>query len=146
LEKQTYNPKEETEVHLKPDAGVRYLGVDVGRVVDVRVDRPRQKVSVTIRIDSKTDLRKDAVLIVSSQGLLGEALLEVVDAGQSQERAGEGDILRAQPQGDLRRLVSKVDISLDELIDAARALKEVDDRLERVEHKLDALLARSAAR
>ena len=94
-----------------------------------------------MRVRRDLDIRKDATLVLQSDGLLGPAIIEVVSLGSADQRALDGDVLQAtEPAGlDVRRLTA-----LLEDLNAGQRLNEIEDRLKRVEEKVDLLLARNA--
>lgn len=131
---------------LVRSAGVFHRGLEVGRVADISLDPGGQWVNVVIKVDADVNVRKDATLRVTSQGLFGEAIVEIVDLGSSAERASEGDFLRSTTLDtfDLGRVAERIDASFDDFRRTVQALKGIDHRLQRVEEKLDRLLAKNA--
>lgn len=130
---------------LIAEAGVYFRGIEVGRVAEIGLEG--DKVRVAVRVDADLDVRRDATLFLTSQGLLGESIVEFADLGKSSERASSGDLLQGSSRGTLglRRIAERVNTSFDELIAAIHSLRRVEQRLQRVEEKLDRLLARSGA-
>ena len=126
---------------LTPGSTVRCRGLEVGRVDDVSPEPSWEGIRATLRVRRDLDIRKDATLVLQSDGLLGPAIIEVVSLGSADQRALDGDVLQAtEPAGlDVRRLTA-----LLEDLNAGQRLNEIDDRLKRVEEKLDLLLARNA--
>jgi ABC-type transporter Mla subunit MlaD len=128
---------------LKPGAEVRLHGLTVGEVRAIELDPEQQRARVAVRIDPRVELNRDASFALTSDGLLGENLVVIEHTGASGERAKEGQTWQAAPQPGLKSFFSKLDSSLDEIVAGARSLKEVEERLQRVEQKLDVLLART---
>jgi len=58
---------------------VRYNGIEAGRVMDFAIDpADPKKVIVSISIDTKYDIAKDATASIASQGLTGGSYIEVL--------------------------------------------------------------------
>ena len=58
---------------------VRYNGIEAGRVMDFAIDpADPKKVIVSISIDTKYDIAKDATAAIASQGLTGGSYIEVL--------------------------------------------------------------------
>jgi hypothetical protein len=68
---------------LTRGAPVRYLGVDVGRVVSMYIDhRNASRVQVIVDIDSTTPVSEESVAELSQQGLTGVLFIDLLrDAG-----------------------------------------------------------------
>jgi phospholipid/cholesterol/gamma-HCH transport system substrate-binding protein len=76
---------------LVKDAPVAVAGVEVGYVKDLRLDSG--KASVTARIASSADLRRDIRATVRSKSLLGEPYLELVPASRTAPLLENGDTI-----------------------------------------------------
>lgn len=63
--------------NLFPGSPVRVLGVDVGRIVDIRVEPGQPTVDVVMRVDGDVDLPADATAIVVPESLLGERYVQL---------------------------------------------------------------------
>ncbi|MFA9429382.1 MCE family protein [Egicoccus sp. AB-alg2] len=63
--------------NLFPGSPVRVLGVDVGRIVDIRVAPGRPTVDVVMRLDAGVELPADATAIVVPESLLGERYVQL---------------------------------------------------------------------
>jgi phospholipid/cholesterol/gamma-HCH transport system substrate-binding protein len=65
---------------------VRYHGVDVGQVDDIRIDPDQpNRVKVTISVDSTTPVRQDAVASLQSQGFTGVSYI-LIEGGSPSAR------------------------------------------------------------
>src|ERR1044072_5490661 len=64
---------------LQRSAAVRYLGVDVGRVVAMRIDpRNPSRVQVVVDIDSSTPISEKTVAELSLQGVTGLLYMDLI--------------------------------------------------------------------
>jgi phospholipid/cholesterol/gamma-HCH transport system substrate-binding protein len=69
---------------LTRGAAVRYLGVDVGRVVAMHIDdRNASRVQVIVDIDSTTPVSEESVAELSQQGLTGVLFIDLLRYGGS---------------------------------------------------------------
>jgi phospholipid/cholesterol/gamma-HCH transport system substrate-binding protein len=69
---------EESVAGLNVDAPVKYLGVDVGKVSRIAVDRENPKqVRLQFLIERGTPIKQDSVAVLKTQGLTGIAYVEL---------------------------------------------------------------------
>jgi phospholipid/cholesterol/gamma-HCH transport system substrate-binding protein len=90
----------EGPVSLEEGASVRYIGIKVGEVSTVRIDRAdTSKVRARIRIDRETPIRTDSTASIQLAGITGVTFVQITaGAGQALEaRAGEPvPVIRAE--------------------------------------------------
>jgi len=112
---------------LQTGSPVRYSGVRVGEVIDIRLepDHPEQ-VAVTIEIEAKTPIRSDTVATLEIEGLTGG--LYVLLSGTTLAAPP----LKAKP-GERRPVITAQASTLQQVIEGAPELVQ----------KIDLLLARS---
>jgi phospholipid/cholesterol/gamma-HCH transport system substrate-binding protein len=116
---------------------VRYNGIQVGRVTEIRIDPANlRQVRVTIEVDQTTEIRSDAVASIEVQGLTGAGFIEI--SGGSQEAAplqrlpGQRyPVIASQPSG-LQRLVVSAPEAFARLIDVADRLSALLDEKNRL--------------
>ncbi len=73
---------EESVAGLNVDAPVKYLGVDVGKVSRIAVDRENPKqVRLQFLIERGTPIKQDSVAVLKTQGLTGIAYVELSGGG-----------------------------------------------------------------
>jgi len=69
---------EESVAGLNVDAPVKYLGVDVGKVVRIRIDpQNSQQVRLHFLIERGTPIKEDSEAVLKTQGLTGIAYVEL---------------------------------------------------------------------
>ncbi len=69
---------EESVAGLNVDAPVKYLGVDVGKVSRIAVDRDNpQQVRLQFLVERGTPIKQDSVAVLKTQGLTGIAYVEL---------------------------------------------------------------------
>lgn len=114
---------------LNPQAAVRYRGVDVGRVKDIRIDPTDQhSILVRIRVDSSLQLTRGTFGQLASQGLTGLSYIELDDSGQDKAALGDARIpLRDSNMSQLMKSGKEVMGKAEELEkDATQLLKTLN--------------------
>ena len=77
---------------LNPEAQVRYRGIRVGKVKDIRLDRENpDDILITIAIADNIPLTKGTVAKLAYQGVTGIAHVLLVDSGKNRELLVAGD-------------------------------------------------------
>ncbi len=115
---------------LQRGGQVRYRGVPVGRVTDIRIDPERvEQVLVTVEIEAGTPIRQDTVASLEMQGITGVAFVQLRGGTQASPPlvavAGHG-----LPQIESRRsTLERVFESTPELLAHSLALVERATRL-----------------
>jgi phospholipid/cholesterol/gamma-HCH transport system substrate-binding protein len=84
----------ESVAGLQEGGAVRYQGVEVGRVQDIRIDpNDIQRVKVRVRVDRGTPIRRDATATLELQGITGLVFVQIKagsnEAAMLPERADE---------------------------------------------------------
>lgn len=117
---------------------VRYNGIQVGRVVEIRIDpQNTSQVRATIEIDqAATVIKSDVVASLEVQGLTGTAFIEITGGSQNapplQRREGERyPVIASRPSG-LQQVVMNAPEALARLIDVADRLSLLFDEKNRV--------------
>jgi phospholipid/cholesterol/gamma-HCH transport system substrate-binding protein len=115
---------------LDKGAAVRYLGVGVGRVVDLRIDpRDSSRVEVIVDIDSRTPVSPSTVAVLQLQGITGLLYIDLAEdrSGKTMNPPVAGlkyPVIRSAP--------SRFDVflaSLPELVASANDVVKRADRL-----------------
>lgn len=123
-------------IGLAQGSAVRYNGIQIGRVVEIRIDPQNlQQVRVTIEVDQTTLIKSDAVASLEVQGLTGIAFVEITGGSQSAPPLERHDAQRypviASRQSGLERVVSSAPEALTRLIDVADKLSALFDEKNR---------------
>jgi phospholipid/cholesterol/gamma-HCH transport system substrate-binding protein len=131
--------EERVEVHgvfdsvggLVAGAPVQIAGVNVGTVARIAFERsgatPRIRVDMEITRDALDLVRGDSVARISSQGLLGDKLIDISPGSQSAPAVARGGMIAAATPADLDHLVadaSRVMQKLQKVADGAAAVAE----------------------
>jgi len=126
----------ESVAGLNLDAPVKFLGVDVGKVQQIRIDpdNPRQ-VRLGLLIERGTPVRQDSEAVLKSQGLTGIAYVEL--SGGSAGAAllqpgpdGEPPLIRSKPSlsARLENVMTTVLASLDRTSANVNNLLDADNQ------------------
>jgi phospholipid/cholesterol/gamma-HCH transport system substrate-binding protein len=122
---------------LGQGSAVRYNGIQIGRVVEIRIDpQNTSQVRATVEVDqAATVLKSDVVASLEVQGLTGTAFVEITGGSQSapplQRREGERyPVIASRPSG-LQQVVTSAPEALARLIEVADRLSLLFDEKNR---------------
>jgi phospholipid/cholesterol/gamma-HCH transport system substrate-binding protein len=109
---------------------VRYLGVEVGRVVAIRIDkRASNRVQVIADIDSHTPISKDTLASLAMQGVTGLLYIDLLAGSATQ---GRMEPVPSEQYPVIDSVQSNFDRLLASLPDLVGRATEVTDRASRV--------------
>jgi phospholipid/cholesterol/gamma-HCH transport system substrate-binding protein len=115
---------------LNRASAVRYLGVDVGRVVGIRIDkRASDRVQIIADIDSHTPISRETLASLSMQGITGQLYIDLLASGDSKARM---DSVPSEIYPVIDSVQSNFDRLLSSLPDLVGRATEVIDRASRV--------------
>jgi len=115
---------------LNRGSTVRYLGVEVGRVVAIRIDkRASDRVQVIADIDSHTPISKETLASLSMQGVTGLLYIDLLASGASSARM---KTVPSETYPVIDSVQSNFDRLLASLPDLVGRATEVTDRASRV--------------
>ena len=114
---------------LSAGGQVRYLGVDVGRVVRIKVDqRAADRVQVIVDVDASTPISERTVAELSLQGVTGLLYIDL----QQQHAGAPSERLMAPVEGErypvIRSIHSNFDVFLSSLPQVASRIGELATR------------------
>ncbi len=117
---------------LNEGAPVRYSGVQIGRVIDIRLDPQNpEQVRVTLEVDANTEIKSDAVASLEIQGITGVAYVEISggsrEAPALQRLEGQRFPVIASRPSQLQSVVSSAPEVLNRVIIVADRLAELLD-------------------
>ncbi len=99
---------------LKKGAPVRLAGLEVGTIRDVSLagvgaERTQQtQITFTVRSEYRDYLRSDSLAYVTTEGLLGESVLEI-DPGQTGDLIPPGAVVPGTQKGNIKQVVQNVE-------------------------------------
>jgi phospholipid/cholesterol/gamma-HCH transport system substrate-binding protein len=121
----------EGPVSLEDGSAVRYIGIKVGEVSTVRIDRADpSKVRARIRIDRETPVKTDSTASIQLAGITGVTFVQI-SAGSPTAR-----LLEAKP-GEPVPVIRAEKTQLDQIVaGGAQVLGQANDTMERVKKLL----------
>ncbi|HUO19947.1 MAG TPA: MlaD family protein [Steroidobacteraceae bacterium] len=115
---------------LEKGAAVRYLGVPVGRVQDLRIDpRDSSRAQVTVDVDTNTPISEHTVAELQLQGVTG---LLYIDLSEDRTGTRAGPQVASQRYPVIRSAPSRFDVFLAGLPEVLAAVGNLVDRASRL--------------
>ena len=117
---------------LVEGATVRLAGVQIGRVVDVRLaGEPGGKVRVELNIARRYSdrIRKDSVARVETQGLLGDRIVEITGGTTTAPPLAPGEALATRDPSDFAKVMAEGAETVKDVGALAHSLRETVDRV-----------------
>jgi phospholipid/cholesterol/gamma-HCH transport system substrate-binding protein len=117
---------------LAQGSAVLYNGIQVGRVIEIRLNpKNLEQVRVTIEVDPTLQIKSDAAAVLQIQGLTGAAFIDISGGSQSALalplQDGERYPVIASRQSGLQKVVTSAPEVLNRLIDVADRLAQIFD-------------------
>ena len=115
---------------LNRGSTVRYLGVEVGRVVTIRIDtRAADRVQVIVDIDASTPISKDTLASMSLQGITGLLYIDLLPNADSKRRM---EPVPSEQYPVIESVQSNFDLFLASLPDVVGRAGDLIDRASKV--------------
>jgi len=115
---------------LSRGSTVRYLGVEVGRVTTIRIDkRAADRVQVIAEIDTQAPISKDTLASLSFQGVTGVLYIDLLAEADSKRRM---DPVPSEQYPVIDSVRSNFDLFLSSLPDVVGRAAELVDRASKV--------------
>lgn len=102
---------------------VRYSGVDIGRVDDVRVRG--QEVAVRLKINEDVEIPKNSQFTIETTGVMGEHYVAIVPGNGRTGYLAAGDVVAGGPTGGMDALMRKADrliVSMQQAMDSVNRI------------------------
>jgi phospholipid/cholesterol/gamma-HCH transport system substrate-binding protein len=117
---------------LAQGSAVLYNGIQVGRVIEIRLNpKNLEQVRVTIEVDPTLQIKSDAAAVLQIQGLTGGAFIDISGGSQSAlalpRLDGDRYPVIASRQSGLQKVVTSAPEVLNRLIDVADRLAQIFD-------------------
>jgi phospholipid/cholesterol/gamma-HCH transport system substrate-binding protein len=90
---------------LKTGSSIEIAGVQVGRVIAIRLDNFQARVVMTI--ENGVKLTEDSIASIKTKGLIGEKFVQISPGGSDKIIKPNGKITEVEPPIDLEELLSK---------------------------------------
>ena len=115
---------------LTPGNNVRYAGIQVGTVKHIHIlDDGRIEAELLIEDKMKHYIRKDARVTISTDGLMGNKVINITPASKQAALIEEGDVLPTQISTNVDEMVSTLSGTNNDLAVIAAELKNTMTRI-----------------
>lgn len=111
---------------------VRFSGIQVGTVRKITIEANTQ-IEVVMSIDKKMQqvIRKDAIVSIGTDGLVGDKVVDITPVSLSAGLAGDGDTLKTSASANLATMLDTLEHSNKDIAVVASELKIAAQRLNR---------------
>lgn len=110
---------------------VRYVGIDVGTVSDVRIlNDSVVLVEMTIEAEATSFIRTNALASIGSDGLMGNKLVNIQAAPGKAPYIKEGDVIQAIAPLDTDEIMRTLSRTNDDMSTIAQNLKSITQKIE----------------
>ena len=92
---------------IKVGSEIRLAGVNVGRVVEVYLDKETYSAEIVLAIDEKIKIPEDSEVIITSEGLLGSNFVSITPGGSEDFLSPDGKFIYSQGALNLNSLLQK---------------------------------------
>jgi phospholipid/cholesterol/gamma-HCH transport system substrate-binding protein len=119
---------------LQKNAGVMMSGVQIGRVVDIRLNPGGKSVTLTLRIYGEFQVHRDAQFVIDQSGFLGDTFVAVVPTANTAPLFVHQDPVHAKAEEpfNLQAFTRSASGFLTRTDETVRKLNEILDNLTRV--------------
>ncbi len=115
---------------LKPGNNVRYAGIDVGTVKQINlINDTLMEVVMTIDDKAKGVIRKNAIVSIATDGLVGNKVVNITSAKQASALVEEGDVLSSKKSIDTDEMLRTLSRTNNDVFVIAENLKTTVTRL-----------------
>jgi phospholipid/cholesterol/gamma-HCH transport system substrate-binding protein len=121
-------------------ATVRLAGVQIGRVTAVTLpEQPGGKVRVTLTVARRYSerIRKDSEAKISTQGLLGDKIVEISLGSPSAPALGPGETLVSKESFEMQQMFKAGVETMQTVRELASSLKTTADRVDRIAKEVE---------
>ncbi|MFL9709410.1 MlaD family protein [Methylobacillus sp. Pita1] len=113
---------------LSQEASVKFRGVNVGKVSNIALDPDSQSsIEITIRVDEKLHLTKDAYAELRAQGVTGLAYIDLNDPNDNGDQLAPGSLITMRPS-----LIDRISERVPRLVDKVESF--VNHGVATIEH------------
>jgi phospholipid/cholesterol/gamma-HCH transport system substrate-binding protein len=115
---------------LMPGNNIRFAGINAGTVsaVDV-VNDTTIEVTLLVKIKMKPYIRKDATVNISTDGLMGNKLVNIIPSGLQAPLVEEGDVLLHSSATDTEEMLAVLNTTNNDVAIIAKELKHTVQRI-----------------
>lgn len=115
---------------LKKGSNVWFSGVKIGTIREVNFTKNRH-VEIVMNIEEKSRIyiRKDAVAALSSEGFIGNKIIEIQGGSSSIPPIEEGDRLQSKEAVNTDQMIATLQINNENLVAITENIKNLSDRV-----------------
>lgn len=92
---------------LKKGAKVEMVGVKIGMVSNVGIDKERLLAKVELHIDNNIELSEDVIASIKTSGIIGQKYIDIMPGGSDIMLEPEEEIFNTESSLDIESLVRK---------------------------------------
>jgi phospholipid/cholesterol/gamma-HCH transport system substrate-binding protein len=129
---------------LKKGSNVWFSGVKIGTIREVNFTKNR-RVEIVMSIEEKSSIyiRKDAIAALSSEGFIGNKIIEIQGGSSSVPPIEEGDRLESKEAVNTDEMIATLQINNENLVAITENIKNLSDRVRQGEGTVGAFFADS---
>jgi len=98
---------------LKTGAKIEMVGVQIGNVSTVSIDKERLLAKVELRIDKNIELSEDVIASVKTSGIIGQKYIDILPGGSDTMLEPGEEIFNTESSLDIEALVRKFIFNTD---------------------------------
>ena len=115
---------------LRSGNNVRFAGIEVGTVKKVKIiNDTLVEVTMMINTSVKKFILKNAEVVIGTDGLMGNKLMNIVPVNKVADPVEEGDVLRSKKVADTDEMIKTLSISNDNIAFISAELRETVQRI-----------------
>lgn len=115
---------------LRAGNNVRFAGIEVGTVKKVKIITDTLvEVTMMINTSVKKFILKNAEVVIGTDGLMGNKLMNILPVNRTADPVDEGDILRSKKVTDTDEMIKTLSVSNDNIAFISTELRETVQRI-----------------
>jgi phospholipid/cholesterol/gamma-HCH transport system substrate-binding protein len=115
---------------LRAGNNIRFVGIEVGTVKKVKIiSDTLVEVTMLINTSVKKFILKNAEVVIGTDGLMGNKLMNIVPVNKMADPVEEGDVLRSKKVTDTDEMIKTLSISNENIAFISTELKETVQRI-----------------
>lgn len=112
---------------LKKGSSVTIGGMPIGKVVNISLIKTEGKTKIevlmNVREDMRAGIKKDAVPVIKTQGMLGDRYIEITDPGTESSAVSAEDVLQGTGSADFDKTLQQANTTL---LETSRLLSAIN--------------------
>jgi phospholipid/cholesterol/gamma-HCH transport system substrate-binding protein len=129
---------------LKKGSNVWFSGVKIGTIREVNFTKNRHvEIVMNIEEKSRVYIRKDAIAALSSEGFIGNKIIEIQGGSSSVPPIEEGDRLQSKEAVNTDQMIATLQINNENLVAITENIKNLSDKIKNGEGTIGAFFTDS---